>query len=446
MIVGSRMRYASICLALAIAAIACSIARQATAEPTLQDAASAAKLFEAGRFAEAGEIYTRLVAQDPIDQSTVLQLGRIALLANRLDDAEKWLGRALTLKPDNTDAKIMLAEAFYRGDDFQKAASTLDGVDVATNKLVTAQYPTLNVAALQSFKGQTPYELQGDGQVTRLKFVNTTGPLPVVDSRSITPRADPRPDQAGPDPAAGAERLGPRLPARPCRLADRGQRQRRVRPGGRATARRGPRRRGGVLAMAPANATETIRKALAMGAQRGVLVTDPALAGADLPTTIRVIAAAAAGAVRPPAHRPRHLGREGGAVAAGVAARLGLPLLSAAADRAGSGGRRGAGQAADRQGLRPVEAPMPAVVACTQALGAPRYPSLKGIMAARSREIAVPPSPISARHPMGPPAAAGRPGWSRRTRRRRAPRARGEGAGADAAREIADFLAARRMI
>ena len=183
MIVGSRMRYASICLALAIAAFACGIARQATAEPTLQDAASAAKLFEAGRFAEAGEIYTRLVAQDPIDQSTVLQLGRIALLANRLDDAEKWLERALTLKPDNTDAKIMLAEAFYRGDDFQKAASALDGVDVATNKLVTEQYPTLNVAALQSFKGQTPYELQGDGQVTRLKFVNTTGPLPVVSVR-----------------------------------------------------------------------------------------------------------------------------------------------------------------------------------------------------------------------------------------------------------------------
>ena len=49
-----------------------------------------------------------------------------------------------------------------------------------------------------------------------------------------------------------------------------------------------------ILAMAPANATETMRKALAMGAQRGVLVTDPALAGADLPATVRVIAAAAA--------------------------------------------------------------------------------------------------------------------------------------------------------
>jgi len=57
---------------------------------------------------------------------------------------------------EDLEDDLELAEAFYRGDDFQKAASALDGVDVATNKLVTEQYPTLNVAALQSFKGQTP--------------------------------------------------------------------------------------------------------------------------------------------------------------------------------------------------------------------------------------------------------------------------------------------------
>ena len=41
----------------------------------------------------------------------------------------------------------------------------------------------MNVAKLESFKGQTPYELHGDGDTTRLKFVNTTGPLPVVSVR-----------------------------------------------------------------------------------------------------------------------------------------------------------------------------------------------------------------------------------------------------------------------
>ena len=40
----------------------------------------------------------------------------------------------------------------------------------------------MNVAKLESFKGQTPYEVQGDGQVTRLKFLKTD-PLPVVSVR-----------------------------------------------------------------------------------------------------------------------------------------------------------------------------------------------------------------------------------------------------------------------
>ena len=54
----------------------------------------------------------------------MLQLGRIALLANRLDDAQKWFEQALALK---ADARIMLAEAFYRRDDFQKAVAALNG-------------------------------------------------------------------------------------------------------------------------------------------------------------------------------------------------------------------------------------------------------------------------------------------------------------------------------
>ena len=76
----------------------------------------------------------------------------------------------------------MLAEAYYRRDDFEKAVAALNGVDVGTNRLVAAQYPTLNVAKLQSFKGQTPYELHGDGQITRLKFLRTD-PLPLITVR-----------------------------------------------------------------------------------------------------------------------------------------------------------------------------------------------------------------------------------------------------------------------
>ena len=123
-----------------------------------------------GKFAEAGKLYSQIVTQNPKDSSATLQLGRIALLSNRLDDAQKWLEKAIALKPGDADAKVMLAEAFYRRDDFQKAAASLNGVDVSSNKLVGEQYPTLNVAMLESFKGQTPYQLQGNGTITHVKF------------------------------------------------------------------------------------------------------------------------------------------------------------------------------------------------------------------------------------------------------------------------------------
>ena len=161
-------------------------ATAATAEPTAQpkqsEIDSAGRLFQAGKFSEAGKLYSQIVAQNPKDYSAILQLGRIALLSNRLDDAQKWLEKAITLQPENADPKIMLAEAFYRRDDFQKAAAALNGVDVSSNKLIREQYPTLNVAMLESFKGQTPYELQGNGSSTRVKFVKTD-PLPVINVR-----------------------------------------------------------------------------------------------------------------------------------------------------------------------------------------------------------------------------------------------------------------------
>ena len=172
------MKFTIISIALAGAAIivvASAIRPQsataATAEPTAQpkqsEIDSAGRLFQAGKFSEAGKLYSQIVAQNPKDYSATLQLGRIALLSNRLDDAQKWLEKAITLQPGNADPKVMLAEAFYRRDDFQKAAASLNGVDVSSNKLIREQYPTLNVAMFESFKGQTPYELQGNGASTR---------------------------------------------------------------------------------------------------------------------------------------------------------------------------------------------------------------------------------------------------------------------------------------
>jgi electron transfer flavoprotein beta subunit len=142
-----------------------------------------------------------------------------------------------------------------------------------------------------------------------------------------------------------------------------------------------------LLAMAPAAAPETLRKALAMGAHRGVLISDPVLAGSDTLSTVRVLAAA--------------LGRleydlvlagadtsdgGGGLVAAGVATLTGLPYLSYAARIEPSAGRVLVHRISP-VGYDVLSAALPALVVATQALGEPRYPSLKGIMAARSKEI-----------------------------------------------------------
>ena len=175
------MTAARILLALLVI-FAPSFSGEAAAEQKSSPIESADRLFQTGEFAQAGELYARIAADRPDDYAATLQLGRIALLSNRLDEAERWLKAAIALRPGDADPKVMLAEAYYRRDDFEKAVAALNGVDVGTNPLVAAQYPTLNVAKLQSFKGQTPYEVQGDGQITRLKFLRTD-PLPLITVR-----------------------------------------------------------------------------------------------------------------------------------------------------------------------------------------------------------------------------------------------------------------------
>jgi hypothetical protein len=157
-------------------------AAEATPTSGQSEIDSANRLFQQGKFADAGKLYSKIVAKNPGNYSATLQLGRIALLSNQLDEAQNWLKKAITLQPGNADPKVMLAEAFYRRDDFQKAAAALSGIDVGSNQLAINQYPALNVAKLESFKGQVPYELQGDGAITRVKFVKTD-PLPIVNVR-----------------------------------------------------------------------------------------------------------------------------------------------------------------------------------------------------------------------------------------------------------------------
>ena len=140
-----------------------------------------------------------------------------------------------------------------------------------------------------------------------------------------------------------------------------------------------------MLSLGPARALDSLRKALAMGADRAVLVSDEGAAGSDLVATSRVLAKA--------------LEREGadlvlfgqqssdsdGAVLwAAVAERLRMPLVSQAAELAVADGKATAKRQTEF-GYDRIEAPLPAVVAVSDAINEPRYPSLKGIMGAKSK-------------------------------------------------------------
>jgi electron transfer flavoprotein beta subunit len=202
-----------------------------------------------------------------------------------------------------------------------------------------------------------------------------------------------------------------------------------------------------LLSMAPATAPETLRKALAMGATRGVLVTDPSLEGSDALSTARVLAAA----LRTLTFDLVIAGADtsdggGGVVAAGVATLLGLPYLSYAARIEPAGGRVRV-RRLSAIGYDIIEASMPAVVVATQALGEPRYPTLKGIMGARTKEIV--PLPRSALDLAG--LAVGGAVSTTRLTGSRAPAARGatqvvREPAPLAARIVVDFLAERRIL
>jgi electron transfer flavoprotein beta subunit len=251
-----------------------------------------------------------------------------------------------------------------------------------------------------------------------------------------------------PDPASGAERLGPdyRLDRATAPAVVNGNDEYALEAALQLTEAHGG--EVVVLAMAPAAAPETLRKALAMGAASGVLVTDPALEGADTLTTARVLAAALRGI-------EFDLAMAGvdtsdgvaGVVPAGVATLLGLPFLSYAArvepDPAAGTVRV---HRISPTGFDVLEASMPALVSGTQALGAPRYPSLKGIMAARSKEIV---TRSLADLDLGDDAPSGT--WTTRVVASAPPASRDptrvvRAPADEAAREIVDLLASRGLV
>ena len=201
-----------------------------------------------------------------------------------------------------------------------------------------------------------------------------------------------------------------------------------------------------LVSLGPTKSLDSLRKALAMGADRAVLVSDDAAAGSDLVATSRALAAA--------------LEREGadlvifgqqgsdsdGAVLwAAVADRLQQPVISQAAELEVAGGKVKVKRQTEF-GYDVIEAPMPAVVAVSDAINEPRYPSLKGIMGAKSK-----PQETVSLNDLGLDAdSTGEPGSRTAVLALADPPARGDalkveddGSGAE---KIVEFLAERKLV
>ena len=140
-----------------------------------------------------------------------------------------------------------------------------------------------------------------------------------------------------------------------------------------------------LVSLGPEKAADSLRKALAMGADRAVLISDGAAAGSDLLGTSRALAAAlereAADLVL---FGQASSDGDGAILWAAVADRLRRPLISQVASLTVDAGSV-TGKRQTEHGYDVISAALPAVIAVSDAINEPRYPSLKGIMGAKSK-------------------------------------------------------------
>jgi electron transfer flavoprotein beta subunit len=140
-----------------------------------------------------------------------------------------------------------------------------------------------------------------------------------------------------------------------------------------------------LVSMGPERAVDSLRKGLAMGADRAVLISDAAAAGSDLVATSAALAKALEREEADLVLFGQQAGDSDGAVLwAAIADRLRRPMVSQAAELSVTDGTVRAKRQTEF-GYDVIEAPLPAVVAVSDAINEPRYPSLKGIMGAKKK-------------------------------------------------------------
>jgi electron transfer flavoprotein beta subunit len=143
------------------------------------------------------------------------------------------------------------------------------------------------------------------------------------------------------------------------------------------------------VTLGPDRAKEALRSCLAMGADRAIHLNDPALEGADTLTAARALAAV----IRLEAPQLVLTGRQAidddmGAVGAQVAELLGWPCLSWIMEEAiGADGKTVRVGRQVEGGLEVFEVPLPCILTAQKGLNEPRYPTLKGIMGAKKKEV-----------------------------------------------------------
>jgi electron transfer flavoprotein beta subunit len=142
-----------------------------------------------------------------------------------------------------------------------------------------------------------------------------------------------------------------------------------------------------IVSMGPAKASESIRKALSMGADKAVHVSDEALAGSDALATSLVLAEA----LKQTGFDLVILGSEStdartGVLPAMLAERLGVPQLTLAS-KVDIDGQSVTVRRVTDDGYATVTGSLPAVVSVVEKINEPRYPSFKGIMAAKKKPV-----------------------------------------------------------
>jgi electron transfer flavoprotein beta subunit len=140
-----------------------------------------------------------------------------------------------------------------------------------------------------------------------------------------------------------------------------------------------------VVSMGPERAIDALRKALAMGADRAVLITDPSLEGADLLGTASALAAQLEQEGADMVLFGQQSADGGGACLwAAVGEKLRRPIVSQVSELTVDGPSL-TGKRQTEFGYDTIRAPLPAVVAVADSINTPRYPSLKGIMGAKKK-------------------------------------------------------------